>query len=333
MSGDVMESRAGMAGAAADSAGPKLERAADRDDINSYGPDYARFCGSIKELTSIDLSHYKGQQMHRRLESYRSRHGLPTFKALGESVRDDPDSLRALLDYLTINVSEFFRNPEQWVTLREKVLPAIKAGAWGRAETVGGLGSSANSGASSAARFVRNVDPVAAGSAMGVRPPMRAWSAGSSGGQEAYTLAMVLCEEGMPDAAIVGTDIDEPSLRKAADGLYRREEVTNIPQAFLDKYFKEENGGYRTGARLRRMVRFERGNLLADQYPQGLDLILCRNVLIYFTEKVKEQVISKFARSLRQGGVLFTGSTEAIFTPELYGLTQIQPFFYRRTAL
>ena len=264
----------------------------DKDDITIYGMDYVHFCQKVKKLTDIDLERYKGQQMHRRLESYRSRNGMPDFVALGNSVQRDPEKLRALVDFLTINVSEFFRNPDQWKAMREKILPELAP----RGQAI------------------------------------KAWSAGSSCGQEAYTLAVILSDIGWTGSSILGTDIDEPSLKRAEEGIYTREESAGIPKHLLAKHFVPDGTGYRAGDRLKRMVSFRKKNLLSDDYPSCLDLAMCRNVLIYFTDKGKNQVIAGLAGSLREGGVLFTGATEAIFNPGMFGLVQMQPFFYRRLA-
>ena len=264
----------------------------DKDDITIYGMDYVHFCQRVKKLTDIDLESYKGQQMHRRLESYRSRNGMPDFIALGNSVQRDPEKLRQLVDFLTINVSEFFRNPDQWKVLREKVLPALAP----RSQAI------------------------------------KAWSAGSSCGQEAYTLAVILRDMDWPGSSILGTDIDEPSLKRAQAGIYTREESAGIPKHLLDKYFVPDGTGYRAGDQLKQMVSFKRKNLLSEDYPSSLDLVMCRNVLIYFTDKGKNQVIAGLTGALREGGILFTGATEAIFNPGMFGLVQMQPFFYRRLA-
>lgn len=262
-----------------------------KDDITVYGADYVYFCARLKKLTNIDLTSYKAQQMHRRLTSYKNRQGLPDFYALSISVQKDPKKLEALVDYLTINVSEFFRNEEQWKVLRESVMPPI-------------------------VRF-KNGQPV------------QVWSAGSSAGQEAYSLAMLVFEAGgVPN--VLGTDIDEPSLAKAREGEYSAAEIEGVSGLYLAKYFDKTAGGYRVKEVLRRAVSFERRDLLSDAYPMGLDLAVCRNVLIYFTEKGKQQVLKGLADSLRRGGVLFTGATEAVFNPTAYGLRQIYPFFYER---
>jgi len=262
------------------------------DDIKSYGADYVYFCLKLKKLTGIDLSSYKPRQMHRRLENYRNRLGFTDFYAFSVAIQKDEGKLRALLDFITINVSEFFRNPEQWKVLKESVLPPILAYRRGK--------------------------------------PVRIWSAGSSAGQEAYSLAItVLDAGGVPQ--VLGTDIDQASLEKARAGVYSKEEIKGLSRFYLAKYFEPHGDGYRVQDVLRRVVSFERRNLLTDEYPRDLDLAVCRNVLIYFTEQGKQRVLRGLAESLRPGGVLFTGATEPVFNPAAYGLTQIYPFFYQRS--
>lgn len=267
------------------------QKSADEDSVTRYGPEYVYFCRKIRELTGINLENYKGQQMHRRLEGYRVRHGFPDFVTFAKVVQKDPAKLSALVDFLTINVSEFFRNPEQWKILREKVIPGLLQ--------------------ESGKRW------------------LRAWSAGSSGGQEAYSLAITLRELSV-QGSILATDIDEPSLAKGTRGKYSRDELRNVPASLVGKYFHPEGDLLAVNDDVKDMVTFRTHNLLSEDYPQGMDLVLCRNVLIYFTEEGKRHVIGKLARSLRPGGVLFVGATEAIFAPKNYGLSQMLPFFYSR---
>ena len=265
------------------------EEIRDPDDLAVYGQDYVAFCQRIKRLTAIDLGNYKGRQMHRRLENYRLRHGASSFALLAAEMQKDPDKLKDLVDYLTINVSEFFRNPDHWRILKEEVLPSL----------TGGRSPSA----------------------------IRAWSAGCSAGQEAYSLAMLLSEIGASRSAVLATDIDEPSLRKAKEALYTLQEVAGVAKYRLARYFVQTDGKYQVRDDIRKMVSFRKGNLLSDPYPSGMDLVLCRNVLIYLTEEGKRRVIEGLAGSLKPGGVLFTGAAGAMFFPGAFGLTQIRPFF------
>jgi len=258
--------------------------------LEAYGLEYAYFCRKVKELSGIDLGSYKSHQVHRRLESYRNRKGIPSFLAFAKAIEEDRDKLKEVLDFLTINVSEFFRNPVEWGILRERVLPDLT-----RRKSGGRL---------------------------------RAWSAGCSGGQEPYSLAMLL-EETVPGKSyVLGTDIDRESLKKAVTGTYSLDEVRGVPGDFLEKYFLSDGPFVRVIDRLKAVVAFAHHNLLADPYPEGMDLILCRNVLIYFSDDSKRKIISKLVRALSPGGFLFVGASEAILTPRVFGLAQVYPFFY-----
>ncbi len=172
----------------------------------------------------------------------------------------------------------FFRNSEQWRVLNERVIPRL----------VG-----------TCTRQIAHLE------------------CGSAAGQEAYSLAMTLAEIRVRNVSILGTDIDEPSLKKAREGKYSRDEIKNVPGEFLSKYFSKEGSLYLVKDKVKKMVCFENHNLLGSDYPGNMDLILCRNVLIYFTDKGKEHVVSKLASSLKPGGVLFMGATEAIFNHEI----------------
>lgn len=263
-------------------------------DIAQYGQDYAYFRLKLKELSGIDLADYKDQQMHRRLDAFRRRKGLPDFFAYGMLIQRDPTKLREILDFLTINVSEFFRNPEHWGTLREKVLPEIIKALPGHAG-------------------------------------VNAWSAGCSGGHEPYSLALVLMDA-YPERhhRILATDIDRKSLEKARTGRYTDSELTGVPADMKDRFFIRVGDLWEVSPAVKSLVSFRHHDLLREEYPTGFDLVICRNVIIYFKDQGKERVLRGLSSSLRPGGFLFTGATEAIFSPGAYGLKQEYPLFYRR---
>lgn len=271
-----------------------MESNSETKDANHYtrNAEYAYFCRKVTELTGINLSNYKSKQMYRRLLNYMRRRQIPDFLIFAKRVAKEPGELDRLVDYLTINVSEFFRNAEQWKILRDKVIPGL-----------------ATLPASNIARV---------------------WSAGCSAGQEAYSAAIAFAEAWKQQVFILGTDIDEPSLKKAREGRYSGDEVKNVSDRLLRKHFRLDGGLYVVNDTLKKTVSFEKHNLLGSDYPCNMDLILCRNVLIYFTDEGQEHVISGLASSLRPGGVLFMGATEAIFKCKEYGLSQICPFFYQR---
>lgn len=262
----------------------------DRQMLASFGADYAYFCRKMKQVAGVDLESYKPQQMHRRLDNYRNRLGAKDFVTLARMLVGNKTQLEDFRKFITINVSEFFRNPEQWQSLRERVLPLIsKTG-----------------------------------------PVKTAWSAGCAAGQEPYSLAMLFEETGHSQARIIATDLDVPSLNRAQIGLYSAEEIKGVPRYLLTKYFKKQAGDYQVSEVIRRMVDFYFLDLLKDPYPSDVDLILCRNVLIYFTASGKDMVVRRLVGSLRRGGALFVGATEAIFSPKDFGLIPVCPFFYVR---
>ncbi|WP_276351615.1 CheR family methyltransferase [Cohnella caldifontis] len=253
--------------------------------------DFARFVEDIRKLTSIDLSLYKENQMRRRLTTLRLKHGFSAFSAYYEALARDPKLLGEFLDRMTINVSEFWRNPNRWQMLKERFL-----------------------------------EPMAQ------RPGrLLVWSAACSTGEEPYTLAMLLDSLGaLERTTLLATDIDETVLAKAKEGAYADRSMRDVPQEYLLRYFRQENGMYRVTDKLKQAVRFQRQNLLLDPFPDRYDLIVCRNVMIYFTEEAKSGLYRKFAQALKPGGILFVGSTEQIFSPGQYGLEAADTFFYRR---
>ena len=253
--------------------------------------DFALFIQRVKQKTNIDLSQYKEAQMKRRLTTLRLKHGYGTFAEFWEALTRDEKLMNEFLDRMTINVSEFWRNAIRWAALEQRFLP----------EMLKESGS------------------------------LRIWSAACSTGEEPYTVAMILDRLGaLQRADILATDIDTKVIEKAKIGLYPERSLKEVPPAYRKAYFTAEEGGWRVSEKLIRAVRFKRHNLLHDPFGSDYDLIICRNVLIYFTEEAKHELYLKFAKALRPGGLLFVGSTEQIFTPSRYGLESAETFFYRR---
>lgn len=257
--------------------------------------DFEIFVQQFKRLTGIDLKLYKEKQMKRRLTALRDKKGYRSFSLFSQALEHDPSLLKACLDRLTINVSEFFRNPNRWEVLEKKILPRL-------------LKEQGNRG-------------------------LNIWSAACSTGEEPYSLIMLLDQitPGRPHQ-VLASDIDEIALEKAKQGIYHDRAVKEVPPRLLKSYFTEQNGLYYISADVKKKVRFIKQNLLADPFPTEQDLILCRNVMIYFTEEAKERLYQKFSAALRPGGVLFVGSTEQIFHPERFQFALEDTFFYRKLA-
>lgn len=256
-------------------------------------PDYQQFISLVKKKTGIDLSLYKEAQMKRRLTSLRNKRGFHTFTEYFHAFTNDRELFEEFLQRMTINVSEFFRNPRRWDVLEEKIIPRlIKESPTGR---------------------------------------LKVWSAACSTGEEPYSLAMLLRKFLPPHKVdILATDLDKVVLERAKVGFYLERSVKDVPSQFLREYFVKEGAGFRVVEDLKKNIRFKQHNLLSEPFERDFDLIVCRNVLIYFTEEAKDILYKKFSDALRPNGTLFVGSTEQIFNPQKYHFISEDTFFYKK---
>jgi chemotaxis protein methyltransferase CheR len=254
--------------------------------------EYTEFCLAVHRLCRIDLLQYKRGQMERRIRTFVERRQVRRLADYADLLKADAAEREAFLDRITINVSQLWRNPEQWQVLHRAVLPEL-------------------------ARHGR----------------IRAWSAGSSYGAEAFTLAAVAAEAlpGHP-VTIRGTDIDRRMVDRARTAEFSQADVRDAPPALLKKWFVATDSGWRAKDELRRVVRFEQGDLLRMRVaPASLDLVLCRNTVIYFNDEVRDALHARLAASLRPGGCLVVGATERVVDPGALGLTSTHPFTYRKS--
>ena len=160
---------------------------------------------------------------------------------------------------------------------------------------------------------------------------MKIWSSACSTGEEPYSLVMLLTKfYNLEDIKILATDIDLQAIEKAKDGVYNEKALANLPKDFVDKYFEKVDGSYKISSKIKRAVEFKKLDLLKDPFPTGMDLIICRNVLIYFTNEAKDKLYKKFYSSLSDQGIFFVGSTEQILLPEQYGFKSVRTFFYKK---
>ena len=163
-------------------------------------------------------------------------------------------------------------------------------------------------------------------------PRLKIWSAACSTGDEPYSLAMVLAKKvPLKDIKIYATDIDDQVLEKAKDGVYSANSLKGLPDEYKNKYFEKMGDKYyKISDEIKKCVEFKKSNLLKDSYPQSCHLIVCRNVLIYFTEDAKLEIYKKFNDSLVKGGCLFVGNTEQIINYKDLGYESSELFFYRK---
>ncbi|MFE4350374.1 CheR family methyltransferase [Peribacillus butanolivorans] len=253
--------------------------------------EYEEFIRKIKMLTGIDLSLYKEGQMKRRLTSLYEKRGYHSFREYYKDIQTSPNVLNEFLDRMTINVSEFYRNAKRWEVLEKKILPAL----------------------------------------LESQKRLKIWSAACSTGEEPYTIAMILSNlVPLSQIEILATDLDENVLARAKLGVYPERSLNEVPADIKKQYFIKEEDFYRVDDKIKRRVTFKKHNLLADRFDQEFDLVVCRNVLIYFTEDAKSLLYDKFSASLKSGGVFFVGSTEQIFNPGKYEFETIDTFFYKK---
>ncbi len=256
------------------------------DSYESFKKDYLRVSG-------IDLSSYKESQMKRRIDNFITKSGARSYRDFISLIKRDKKTYDDFVTHLTINVSEFYRNPSQWETLKTKIFPELIQ------------------------RFGKKIT---------------IWSAACSTGDEPYSLAMVMSELLAPHQfEILATDLDREVLAKAKRGVYTEKSVRGLPKEYREKYMVQDEPGFvRVSDQLKSRITFKQMDLLKDTYPRRVHLLVCRNVLIYFTDTTKEGIYRKFADSLLQGGILFVGSTEQIIGAKKFGFQGVQSFFYQK---
>jgi chemotaxis protein methyltransferase CheR len=244
-------------------------------------------------MTKIDLNSYKERQMKRRIEALISKHNITSYQDYVTKLKTDKVAYEEFINYITINVSEFFRNPEQWVLLEKEVFPYLME------------------------RFGKD---------------LKIWSAACSTGDEPYSLAMLLSRFlPLNRIKIIATDIDKTVMDKAKAGLYSDKSLKGLPEEFLKKHFEKLNDKtYQISEQIKACVEFKQHDLLRDAYPGNCDLIVCRNVLIYFTDEAKNKIYQDFNKALKKDALLFVGSTEQIIQAQQIGFLNFKSFFYKK---
>lgn len=254
--------------------------------------DYEYFKKAIFELTKVDLNAYKEKQMKRRIDTLIARHGIVGYDKYIQVLKTDKDRFEEFVNYITINVSEFYRNPDQWALLDKDIIP----------ELIGKFGNN-----------------------------LRIWSAACSTGDEPYSLVMALSRHiPLNRIKIYATDLDKQVIAKAKVGLYGEKSISSVPEDLKSKYFTKVGPSYQISEEIKKRVEFKEHNLLRDTYPTDFHLIVCRNVLIYFTEEAKDDIFRKFQKALANGGILFIGSTEQIINHRDVGFERKNSFYYEK---
>ena len=252
--------------------------------------DYEYLKKAVYELTMIDLNAYKEKQMKRRIDTLIAKHKIVGYDKYVQAIKDDKIMFDEFVNYLTINVSEFYRNPDQWQLMDKEIIPELIN------------------------KFGKN---------------LKIWSAACSTGDEPYSLVMALSRHiPLNQIKIYATDLDKQVIAKAKVGLYSEKSIAAVPEDFKKKYFTKIGLSYQISDEIKSRVEFKEHNLLENNYPRDYHMIVCRNVLIYFTEEAKDEVFRKFYKALTPGGILFIGSTEQIINHRDMGYERKNSFYY-----
>ncbi|BCR06866.1 chemotaxis protein CheR [Desulfuromonas versatilis] len=269
--------------------------------VGSEFPDeeFAEVRRILLDKLGFDLGMYKDRCIRRRVAKRVRALGLDDAAAYLAVLRSRESEVDALMTALTIHVSQFFRNPATFAALEAEVLPRLFA----RARQQG-------------------------------RRELLLWSVGCSSGEEPYSLALLVSELAPRDVrvAILGTDLSPAILERAGSGVFDPQRMTELPAALRDKYFTREGRFFRLDERIRTMVQFRQHNVLtAGDYPSA-DLILCRNVLIYFSRQEQDRILAGFAAALPADGFLVLGRAESMLgeTRQLFSVENPEERIYRR---
>ncbi len=268
--------------------------------------DFRKLSRFITEQTGIKMPDVKKVMLQSRLQK-RLRHlNMTSFKEYVEYVFSEEglqNELIHMLDVVSTNKTDFFREPVHFEFMEKTILP----------------------------EHIEHYP---------LNRPVKIWSAGCSSGEEVYTIAMTISEfkKDHPgiDFSILGTDISTEILQKAVDAIYKEEKTTMMPMELKKKYLLRSKNRKKKLVRvvpeLRKKAAFRRLNFMDEHYPvnESFDVIFCRNVLIYFNREKQEQVIRKLIERLRMGGYFFIGHSESIMGMDL-PLTQIRPTIFKRT--
>ncbi len=237
----------------------------------------------IDDARGLDLSSYRRSYLERRIAARLRVAGVHSYRQYGDLLEADPHEYERLIDTLTINVTDFFRDKVVWDSLVRKALPELIASKQGgRTKTI------------------------------------RVWSAGCATGEEPYSLAMMLLGE-LGDAAkeysisITATDLDADALARAERGVFAKERRRHIPPSYQVRFTRNVDGGsFEVLPEVRRLVRFQRMSLFDPTPLRVIDLVTCRNVFIYFDHDQQARVLENFWRALTRGGYLVLGRSEKL---------------------
>ena len=255
----------------------------------------------LKQNRSFDFTGYKRSSLTRRLERRMTSVGAETFEEYQDYLEVHPREFELLFNTILINFTGFFRDAEAWTCVADEIIPKI----------------------------LTTVPPEA---------PIRVWSAGCASGEEAYTIAMLFAEAmGADDfrqrLKIYATDVDEDALNQARHAVYSERAVQAVPDELRSRYFELLDDRYVFRKDLRRTLVFGRHDLMRDAPISRLDLLMCRNVLIYFNRHAQRRIITNFHFALNEAGYLFLGRSEMLLAQDnLFEAASVPHRIFRKVA-
>ncbi|MDR3414488.1 MAG: chemotaxis protein CheB [Formivibrio sp.] len=280
-----------------------IQRQIDEVETEEQTSAFDKICILLRNRTGHDFSLYKKSTVYRRIERRMTIHQLDHISNYVHFLRENTQEIDLLFKELLIGVTRFFRDPVSWACLQERILPDLLA-------------------------------------AYPMGAAFRAWVAGCSTGEEAYTLAIAFREvheklklPGRYSLQIFATDLDPDAIAKARQGFYPANIAADVSEEHLRRYFVENDGRYQVGKEIREMVVFAPHNLIMDPPFTKLDIVTCRNLLIYLGAELQKKLLPLFHYSLNPGGTLMLGSAESIggFT-ELFEPLDAKMRLFRRSS-
>jgi two-component system CheB/CheR fusion protein len=268
--------------------------------MEATDPAFEALVEYLKSERGFDFSGYKRPSLVRRVRRQMQLVGVPSYEEYLDYLQVHPEEYTALFNMILINVTSFFRDSDAWEELRTTIVPALL-----RDRPNGSL---------------------------------RVWSAGCASGEEAFSLAICLAEALGPDefrsrVKIYATDVDEVALAEARHAVYDRARLADIPEGLAERYFEPADGGDRLAFRkdLRRCVIFGRNDLVQDAPISRIDLLACRNTLMYFNAEQQERIVRRLHFALNPTGVLFIGKAETLWSHSgLFQATDVKRRFFRK---
>ncbi len=263
---------------------------------------FEKLLAHLKETRGFDFTGYKRSSLTRRVERRLAQVGVGDYSEYLDYLEVHTEEFTALFNTILINVTSFFRDPEAWEYLRAEILARVLS-----AKTPDGM--------------------------------IRVWSAGCASGEEAYTLAMILAEalgvdEFRERVKIYATDVDEESLAHARHATYDARQIRTVPEELLIHYFDQVGGRFSFRKDLRRSVIFGRNDLVQDAPISKVDLLVCRNALMYFNAETQSRILSRLHFALAPAGVLFLGKAEMLLShTELFQPIDLKRRVFRKVPV